>query len=80
MFRAELLRKPESRARLHIQATLDPHVGVMRIFPGITDDAIRSFLAPPMQGAGEKGRGRASERDMRKSDIREERDMTEREI
>jgi lysophospholipase len=49
--REELFRKPDSRAKLRIQSTLDPHVGVMRIFPGITDEAIRSFLAPPMRGS-----------------------------
>ena len=29
---------------------MNPHVGVLRLFPGITEATVRAFLQPPIQG------------------------------
>ncbi len=45
----ELVRRSTS-AVLTLQERLDPHVGVLWLFPGITGAIVRNFLAPPLKG------------------------------
>ncbi|KAG0221128.1 hypothetical protein BGX31_010150 [Mortierella sp. GBA43] len=46
---AEVVR-PTSLARFRAHKSMNPNVGSLRLFPGITDETIRKFLAPPIQG------------------------------
>ncbi len=47
----ELVHRPASAtAGLTLQERLDPHVGVLWLFPGITGAIVRNFLAPPLKG------------------------------
>ncbi|EDQ87687.1 uncharacterized protein MONBRDRAFT_9831 [Monosiga brevicollis MX1] len=49
--RRELIHRPTEIERFRVSGALDPNVCVIRIFPGITAQALRAFLAPPMRGA-----------------------------
>jgi L-asparaginase len=48
----ELVRRPAAGAvsQVTLQEELDPHVGVLWLFPGITGAIVRNFLAPPLKG------------------------------
>ncbi|KAF9967986.1 hypothetical protein BGZ73_000295, partial [Actinomortierella ambigua] len=46
---SEVLR-PTSLARCRAHKAMNPNVGSLRLFPGITESTIRAFLAPPIQG------------------------------
>jgi L-asparaginase len=48
----ELVRQPAAEAptSLTLQERLDPHVGVLWLFPGVTGAIVRNFLAPPLKG------------------------------
>ncbi|KAG0252526.1 hypothetical protein DFQ27_008018 [Actinomortierella ambigua] len=46
---SEVLR-PTSLARCRAHTVMNPNVGSLRLFPGITESTIRAFLAPPIQG------------------------------
>ncbi len=50
--RRELVRWPRegTRGPLTLQERIDPHVGVLWLFPGITGAIVRNFLAPPLKG------------------------------
>jgi L-asparaginase len=46
-----LIRKPpQGSEELAVHEQMDPSVGVLRLFPGITGEAIRNFLRPPLKG------------------------------
>lgn len=46
-----LIRKPaRAPAELVVHEQMDPSVGVLRLFPGITGEAIHNFLRPPLKG------------------------------
>ncbi|KAG1552253.1 hypothetical protein G6F51_001342 [Rhizopus arrhizus] len=45
-----LVLRPTHIARFHVNTELNPNVGSLRLFPGISDSTIRAFLAPPLQG------------------------------
>lgn len=47
--RAALIR-PKEIERLSVHTDLNPNVGLLRIFPGMSGDTIRSFLRPPVEG------------------------------
>eukprot|EP00742_Colponemidia_sp_Colp-10_P008413 GILJ01009112.1.p1 GENE.GILJ01009112.1~~GILJ01009112.1.p1 ORF type:complete len:645 (-),score=58.75 GILJ01009112.1:119-2026(-) len=42
--------RPNSIARMTAHKILNPNVGCLRLFPGITEATVRAFLQPPMQG------------------------------
>ncbi|KAL0486909.1 L-asparaginase [Acrasis kona] len=42
--------RPNNSETLKLHPITDPHVGCLRIFPGITADVIKNFLLPPMKG------------------------------
>ncbi len=46
-----LVRQPDPGARLRVHEKLDPYVGVLWIFPGITAVIVRNFLRPPLRAA-----------------------------
>ncbi|KAF9215565.1 hypothetical protein BGZ59_001015 [Podila verticillata] len=46
---AEVVR-PTSLSRFRSHKSMNPNVASLRLFPGITETTIRTFLAPPMQG------------------------------
>ncbi len=46
---SHILTRPEGTFRLSPIST-QPHVGHLRLFPGISVDVIRNFLQPPIQG------------------------------
>jgi len=46
---AAVFRSCETK-KLSIFTNLDPNVGVLRLFPGITSGTVKQFLAPPMRG------------------------------
>ncbi|CEG68248.1 Putative L-asparaginase [Rhizopus microsporus] len=37
-------------AKFHVNTHLNPNVGSLRLFPGISSSTIKTFLAPPIQG------------------------------
>ncbi|PVU96760.1 hypothetical protein BB559_002051 [Furculomyces boomerangus] len=41
---------PNAIAKFVAGKKMDPNVGTLRLFPGITEVAIRSFLSPPLKG------------------------------
>jgi L-asparaginase/Glu-tRNA(Gln) amidotransferase subunit D len=46
-----LVRKhPQEDAGLLVHERMDPSVGVLRLFPGITGEIVRNFLRPPLKG------------------------------
>ena len=46
-----LVRKPPQHSgELAVHEQMDPSVGVLRLFPGITGEAIGNFLRPPLKG------------------------------
>ncbi|KAI8068972.1 asparaginase-domain-containing protein [Thamnidium elegans] len=45
-----IVLRPTQIAKFTVSKTLNPNVGSLRLFPGINDSTIRSFLAPPLQG------------------------------
>ncbi len=46
-----LVRRPEqSGLRLTVQPNMDPAVGVLWLFPGISGEIVRNFLRPPLKG------------------------------
>lgn len=46
---AEILRATEIR-KFRVQKNLNPNVGCLRLFPGITVNSIKAFLASPIRG------------------------------
>jgi L-asparaginase len=48
----QLVRWPDRvrRSRLTVHEELDPNVGVLWLFPGITGAVLRNFLQPPLKG------------------------------
>lgn len=40
----------QTSAPLRVQSNLCPNVAILRLFPSIPIDAVRSFFQPPMQG------------------------------
>ncbi|KAG0210617.1 hypothetical protein BGX28_009142 [Mortierella sp. GBA30] len=42
--------RPTSLSRFRAHKSMNPNVASLRLFPGITDTTIRTFLAPPIQG------------------------------
>jgi lysophospholipase len=42
---------PPSDKKLTVQKTMNPNVGVLKLFPGITQATIQNFLKPPLQGS-----------------------------
>ncbi|KAF9184573.1 hypothetical protein BGZ51_003285 [Haplosporangium sp. Z 767] len=46
---SEVIR-PTSLSRFHAHKSMNPNVASLRLFPGITDTTIKTFLAPPIQG------------------------------
>ncbi|HEV2990650.1 MAG TPA: asparaginase [Candidatus Angelobacter sp.] len=64
-----LVRKtPMESEALVVHERMDPSVGVLRLFPGITGAAIRNFLRPPLKGvviqAYGEGNGPADNREV----------------
>lgn len=47
----ELIRPRPATRGLTLHEELDPSVGILWLFPGITGDIVRNFLAPPLKGA-----------------------------
>ncbi|KAI9486266.1 MAG: asparaginase-domain-containing protein [Benjaminiella poitrasii] len=45
-----LVLRPTQIAKFTVSKDLNPNVGSLRLFPGISDSTIRAFLAPPIQG------------------------------
>ncbi|KAI8992406.1 asparaginase-domain-containing protein [Pilobolus umbonatus] len=45
-----LVLRPTQIAKFTVQKYLNRNVGALRLFPGINDSTIRTFLAPPLQG------------------------------
>lgn len=45
-----LILRPTQIAKFNVCTKLNPNVGSLRLFPGINDSTIRTFLAPPLQG------------------------------
>ncbi|KAI7897783.1 asparaginase-domain-containing protein [Cokeromyces recurvatus] len=45
-----LVLRPTQIAKFTVSKNLNPNVGSLRLFPGISDSTIRAFLAPPIQG------------------------------
>ncbi|CAO3703232.1 unnamed protein product [Rhizopus stolonifer] len=45
-----LILRPTHIAKFHVNTELNPNVGSLRLFPGISNSTIRAFLAPPLQG------------------------------
>ena len=41
---------PQHPEELAVHEQMDPSVGVLRLFPGITGETIRNFLRPPLKG------------------------------
>jgi L-asparaginase len=41
---------PSAPEELAVHERMDPSVGVLRLFPGITGETIRNFLRPPLKG------------------------------
>ncbi|KAK3835500.1 MAG: asparaginase-domain-containing protein [Linnemannia gamsii] len=46
---SEVIR-PTSLSRFRAHKSMNPNVASLRLFPGITETTIRTFLAPPIQG------------------------------
>ncbi|KAF9915503.1 hypothetical protein BX616_006022 [Lobosporangium transversale] len=46
---SEVIR-PTSLSRFRAHKSMNPHVASLRLFPGITETTIRTFLTPPIQG------------------------------
>jgi L-asparaginase len=46
-----ILSRPPSGTALTLREGLDSSVGILWLFPGITGDIVRNFLAPPLRGA-----------------------------
>jgi lysophospholipase len=42
--------RPNTIARFRAHKNMDRNVATLRIFPGITESAVRAFLAPPIRG------------------------------
>ncbi|XP_013774495.1 L-asparaginase-like [Limulus polyphemus] len=42
--------KPKQIDKFHVHDTLNPHVGLLRLFPSITMEVVRAFLMPPIEG------------------------------
>jgi len=42
--------RPSETEKFSIFTNLNPNVGVLRLFPGITTETVKHFLAPPMHG------------------------------
>lgn len=45
-----LVLRPTQIAKFTVCKNLSPNVGSLRLFPGINDSTVRTFLAPPLQG------------------------------
>eukprot|EP01137_Pigoraptor_chileana_P026321 Opistho-2@97120 len=46
----DIVRTPGQPGRICTHMTFDQNIGALLIFPGITTEAIRNFLRPPMRG------------------------------
>ncbi|KAI8871106.1 asparaginase-domain-containing protein [Ramicandelaber brevisporus] len=42
--------RPSVIAKFRAQKQMDPNVAILRLFPGITAEAIRAFMSPPIRG------------------------------
>ncbi|XP_063987871.1 L-asparaginase 1 isoform X2 [Diachasmimorpha longicaudata] len=42
--------RPCAMEKFHVHTTLNPNVGLLRIFPSITVELVRAFLQPPIEG------------------------------
>lgn len=47
---AAAIHRPNSISQFGVHTTLCRHVGLLRLFPSITTETVRSFLQPPMMG------------------------------
>jgi lysophospholipase len=45
----DIYRRPGLH-KFHVHTNMCPNVGVLRLFPSITEATVRAFLQPPMQG------------------------------
>ncbi|CAO3682230.1 unnamed protein product [Rhizopus stolonifer] len=45
-----LVLRPTNIAKFQVNTKLNPNVGSLRLFPGISKSTIQAFLAPPLQG------------------------------
>eukprot|EP01147_Barroeca_monosierra_P000976 gene976-4220_t len=48
--RKDLLFTPSTLAKFRVHTDLNPNVSIMRLFPGITANTVKSFLQEPTQG------------------------------
>ncbi|KAJ4436644.1 hypothetical protein ANN_16775, partial [Periplaneta americana] len=46
----QLIFRPHTIDKFRVQSTLNPNVGLLRLFPNITSQAVRAFLQPPIEG------------------------------
>lgn len=46
----DAIHRPDTTEKFKVHTEMNPNVGILRIFPGITPATIRSFLHPPMRG------------------------------
>ncbi len=46
----ENILTPPVNQNLIVHSSFDPNVGVLKLFPSITEQTIRNFLLPPLKG------------------------------
>ncbi|XP_028620389.1 60 kDa lysophospholipase [Grammomys surdaster] len=46
----ELVRKASGKNHLVVHSSMEPDVGLLRLYPGITASLVRTFLQPPLKG------------------------------
>lgn len=46
----DIIWRPSKKEKFTVDTQLNCNVGVLRLFPGITDDTVKAFLQPPMAG------------------------------
>lgn len=46
----ELVRKASWKSRLVVHSSMEPDVGLLRLYPGIPASLVRTFLQPPLRG------------------------------
>eukprot|EP00301_Raphidiophrys_heterophryoidea_P020800 c5399_g1_i1.p1 GENE.c5399_g1_i1~~c5399_g1_i1.p1 ORF type:complete len:671 (+),score=149.68 c5399_g1_i1:88-2013(+) len=46
----QMVYRPTEIKAFGISLEMDPNIGALRLFPGITDQTVKSFLQPPMRG------------------------------
>jgi len=67
-----------SPGAFRVQTNLDPNVGVLKLFPGITRQTIHNFLLPPLKGCVLETFGTGNAPDNRKDFLQELKAATER--